>query len=181
MPSQKVHDVSCLAVAGLLVVGGLVRGRESLYMAAGAALGTLVHPDWDYAEIRGVVADLGPFKYFVKPYGLAVPHRSFISHGPLIGTAGRLAYILTPLWLLAQACQAMGYCSTNWVSRLVAARLFWWAVLGLAIVDTLHALMDAVTTGFKRFFGQLLRGAKEERGRHYEDQVISRDDRGRLR
>ena len=56
----------------------------------------------------------------------------------------------------------MGYCSTNWVSRLVATGFFWWAVLGLAIVDTLHALMDAVTTGFKRFFGQLLRGAKEE-------------------
>jgi len=164
MPSQKVHDVSCLAVAGLLVVGGLVRGRESLCMAAGAAIGTLVHPDWDYAEIKGVVADLGPLKYLVKPYGLAIPHRSILSHGPLIGTAGRLAYILVPLWLLAQACQAMGYCSTNWVSRLVAAELFWWVVLGLAIVDTLHALMDAVTTGFKRFFGQLLRGAKEEGG-----------------
>lgn len=68
-----------------------MRGRESLYMAAGAALGTLVHPDWDYAEIPGVVADLGPLKYLMKLYGLAIPHRSLLSHGPIIGTAGRLA------------------------------------------------------------------------------------------
>ena len=159
MPSQKVHDVSCLAVAGLFAAGGLVGGRRSLCMAAGAALGTLVHPDWDYAEIRGVVADLGPFKYLVKPYGLAIPHRSILSHGPIIGTAGRLVYILVPLWLLAQACLAMGYCFTNWISRLVATESFWWVVLGLAIVDTLHTVMDAVTTGFKRFLHQLLRGA----------------------
>lgn len=159
MPSQKVHDASCLAVAGLLAVGGLVRGHESLHMAAGAALGTLVHPDWDYAEIRGVVADLGPFKYLVKPYGLAIPHRSILSHGPTIGTAGRLAYIVVPLWLLAQACLTMGYCSTNWVSRLVATESFWWVVLGLAMVDILHAVMDALTTGFRRFLHQLLKGA----------------------
>ncbi|MGA9350278.1 MAG: DUF2227 family putative metal-binding protein [Anaerolineae bacterium] len=158
MPSQQVHDASCLVVAGLLAVGGLVRGRESLYMAAGAALGTLVHPDWDYAEIRGVVADLGPFKYLVKPYGLAIPHRSILSHGPIIGTVGRLAYIFIPLWLLTQICKAKGYCPTNWISTLVAAEFFWWVVLGLMIVDTLHAVMDAVTTGFKRFFHQLFRG-----------------------
>jgi uncharacterized metal-binding protein len=41
----------------------------------------------------------------------------------------------------------------------VAMEFFWWVVLGLAIVDTLHAVMDAITTGFKRFFHQLLRGA----------------------
>lgn len=159
MPSQKVHDNSCLAVAGLLAVGGLVKGHEYFYMAAGAALGTLVHPDWDYAEIRGVVSDLGPFKYLVKPYGLAVPHRCILSHGPIIGTAGRLAYILIPLWLLTQTCVAMGHCSTNWISSLIAKEYFWWAVLGLAIADTLHTVMDAVTTGFKRFSHQLLRGA----------------------
>jgi uncharacterized metal-binding protein len=159
MPSQKVHDASCLAVASLLAVGGLVWGHKSLYMAVGAALGTLVHPDWDYAEIRGVVADLGPFKYLVKPYGLAIPHRSLLSHGPIIGTVGRLVYILVPLWLLAQACKAADHCPANWISKLVATEFFWWMALGLAIVDTLHAVMDAITTGFKRFFHQLFRGA----------------------
>jgi len=159
LPPQKVHDMSCLAVAGVLAAGGLVWGHKSLYMAAGAALGTLVHPDWDYAEIRGVVAELGPLKYLVKPYGLTVPHRSFISHSPIIGTAGRLAYILVPLWLLAEACKAGGYCSTNWINKLLAMEFFWWIALGLAIVDTLHAVMDAVTTGFKRFLHQLVSGA----------------------
>lgn len=159
MPSHQVHDPSCLAVAGLLAVGGLVKGHEFFYMAAGAALGTLVHPDWDYAEIRGVVAELGPFRHLVKPYGLAIPHRSILSHGPMIGTAGRLVYIFLPLWLLVQICKAMGYCPTNWISKLVATEFFWWVALGLAIADTLHAVMDAVTTGLKRFFHQLLRGA----------------------
>jgi uncharacterized metal-binding protein len=157
LPSQKVHDASCLAVAGLLAVGGLVKGPEPFYMAVGAIVGMFVHPDWDYAEIRGVVAELGPFKYLVKPYGSAIPHRSFLSHGPIIGTVGRLAYIFVPLWLLAQACKATGYCPANWISKWVAAEFFWWMALGLAIVDTLHAAMDAVTTGFKRFFHQLLR------------------------
>ncbi len=159
MPSQRVHDTTCLAVAGFLAVGALVSGRESLYAAAGAVSGIFVHPDWDYAEIRGVLADLGPLRYLVKPYGWAVPHRCFLSHGPIIGTAGRLAYIFVPLWLLLQICQALDYCSTNWVSRLVVTDFFWWAVLGLAIVDTFHTVMDAITTGFKRFLRQLIRGA----------------------
>jgi uncharacterized metal-binding protein len=157
MPSQKVHDTSCLAVAGLLAVGGLVKGPKPFYMAVGAIVGMFVHPDWDYAEIRGVVAELGPFKYLVRPYGLAIPHRCMLSHGPIIGTAGRLVYIFLPLWLLNQVCKAAGYCSTNWIGNLVTTEFFWWVVLGLALVDTLHAVMDAVTTGFKRFFHQLLR------------------------
>jgi uncharacterized metal-binding protein len=128
-------------------------------MAAGAILGMLIHPDWDHAEVKGVVADLGPFKLLVKPYGKAIPHRSFLSHGPLIGTAGRLAYILFPFWLLFRFFHSRGYLSLNWIEWLFNSEFFWWMAFGLIVVDSLHTLMDLVTTGFKRFIGQLLRGA----------------------
>lgn len=157
MPSQKVHDVSCLTLAGLLAAGGLTLGRLPLLgMAGGAALGTLIHPDWDYAEIKGVVRELGPFRYLVKPYGFLIPHRSFLSHGPLIGTMGRLAYMLVPLWLLNCLLQGLGLVSANVVGWLLGQEPFWWVAWGLVMADTLHALMDMWVTGAKRFIRQML-------------------------
>lgn len=53
MPSQNVHDATCLITAELLATCGIVQGPRAFQMAAGAALEVFVHPDWDYAEIRG--------------------------------------------------------------------------------------------------------------------------------
>ena len=162
MPSQKVHDTSCLALSALLATAGLVTFRSPfISMAVGAAAGVFVHPDWDYAEIRGVVADLGPLKYLVKPYGWAVPHRHWFSHAPLVGTAGRLVYIFLPLLLLAQLPVVAGMLSFNPVWALLRTPQFWWGALGLALADTLHFAMDMAVTGVKRFMRQLLRGERE--------------------
>ena len=174
MPSQRVHDTSCLALSALLATAGVVALKGALFpMAAGAAAGTLIHPDWDYAEIRGVVADLGPLKYLVKPYGWAVPHRHWISHAPLVGTAGRLAYIFLPLLILAQLLVMAGALPFNPVWALLRTPQFWWGALGLALADTLHFAMDMAVTGVKRFVGQLLRGENYERRTEYE--LPSRD------
>lgn len=170
MPSQKVHDASCLALSVLLGMAGLVSFKAPFFpMAAGTAAGVFIHPDWDYAEIRGVVADLGPLKYLVKPYGWAIPHRHWFSHAPLIGTAGRLAYVFLPLLLLAQLAVMAGVLRFNPVWAFLRTPQFWWGALGLALADTLHFAMDMAVTGVKRFIGHLLWGEIRYEGRvHFE-------------
>jgi len=159
MPSQKVHDTVSLALASVFTAGGFLSMNPNLFcLAGGAAMGTLVHPDWDYAEIKGVVADLGPFKYLVKPYGILVPHRHWFSHTPIIGTAGRLLYIFVPLWILAQALVVVGIFTVNPIGQLASQPRSWWVALGLAVADFLHFVMDMWVTGTKRFLHQLLRG-----------------------
>ncbi len=158
MPSQKVHDVSCLAAAALVASAGVVLWNMPLLaVSAGTAMGIFIHPDWDYAEARGVLAELGPLRYLVKPYGLLVPHRHWFSHLPVVGTLGRVLYIMLPLLLLG-----FGFPGGNPIPALLRNRYFWFGLLGLSLADTLHFVLDMVQTGFKRFIRQLARGVREK-------------------
>lgn len=158
MPSQRVHDASCLAAAGIIASVGLVLWKMPLFaVSAGTAMGTLIHPDWDYAEARGVVAELGPLKYLIKPYGLLVPHRHWISHLPVVGTIGRLLYIMLPLFIVG-----FSFSSGNPVVKILRNHYFWYGFLGLALADTIHFALDMAQTGVKRFLRQLVRGVREK-------------------
>ncbi len=158
MPSQKVHDASCLAGAGIIAsVGVALWNMPLLAVSAGMGMGIFIHPDWDYAEARGVLAELGPLKYLIKPYGLLVPHRHWFSHLPVVGTLGRVLYIMLPLFILG-----FSFPSGNPTFDILRNRYFWFGLLGLSLADTIHFLSDMVQTGFKRFLRQLLRGVKEK-------------------
>lgn len=157
MPSQKVHDLSCLAAAGIIASAGLVFWKVPLFaVSVGTAMGTLIHPDWDYAEARGVIAELGPFRYFVKPYGLFVPHRHWFSHLPVVGTLGRVLYIMLPFFILDFSL-LLG----NPTFDILRNRHFWFGLLGLSLADTIHFVLDMAQTGFKRFLRQLVKGVRE--------------------
>jgi len=157
MPSQKVHDASCLLGAGITATIGVIFWNTPLFaIAGGMVMGTLIHPDWDYAEARGVLSELGPIKYLIKPYGLLIPHRHWLSHLPVVGTIGRLLYIMLPLFIFGFA-----FPSGNPILGLLRNRYFWLASLGLSIADTIHFALDMAQTGFKRFLRQLIRGVKE--------------------
>ncbi len=158
MPSQKVHDVSCLLGAGITASVGVIFWKMPLFaISGGMAMGALIHPDWDYAEARGVLAELGPLKYLVKPYGLLIPHRHWLSHLPVVGTIGRVVYIMLPLLILG-----FSFPSGNPVPGLLRNQYFWYAFLGLSIADTIHFALDMAQTGFKRFLRQLIRGVAEK-------------------
>ncbi|MFN6337338.1 MAG: DUF2227 family putative metal-binding protein [Cyanobacteriota bacterium] len=101
MASGRAHDraTSLLALPfGLLWGPGL--GLEGIAVASLAFLlgGLWLSPDLDTPS--RVTARWGPLRGLWWPYRRLLRHRSLLSHSPLIGTAGRLAYLLTALAVL---------------------------------------------------------------------------------
>lgn len=102
MSSGKQHDKATRKLSLLLLtMAGLsypVAGSIALAMlfgwgAAGAYAGLWVNPDLDLkgnARARWRKLGLG---WLWIPYDRLIRHRSPLSHGPIIGTAGRLAYL----------------------------------------------------------------------------------------
>lgn len=83
---------------------------------------------------------------FWWPYAWLIPHRSPISHWPVLGTLIRLVYILLlgsifwygASWLVTGAGAFLP--SPN--SKLI--EWLGWALLGLTLSDALHFLMDVL-------------------------------------
>jgi uncharacterized metal-binding protein len=115
-----------------------------LAVAGGALAGLVLTPDLDIDG--GCISDdivrqsTGrPVSWlwwlFWRPYGLLIPHRSRLSHLPLMGTALRLAYIsILPallLWFAGDAIPRPDF--PIWSP---------WAIGGLILADTLHYIMD---------------------------------------
>jgi len=145
--SGKVHLVASLTITGLAVAGYIVYPVVGLETAAligaGMVAGALITPDLDVDNrtheetIMYRVPIIGPllgilWQTYWMPYALAIPHRSWLSHGPFIGTALRMVYTLAiPIvlgWLVP---------SWAWILPVFA---------GWATVDLVHIVLDALTT-----------------------------------
>lgn len=93
------------AVAGGVGTGLLIAAAPHFasWYAAGAIVSMIVTPDLD--KIEPTISDtlVGwwriPWRLFWLPYGAAIPHRCWCSHAPVIGTLGRLLYIVLVLWM----------------------------------------------------------------------------------
>lgn len=159
MPDGTTHAKSTLALAA---VGGFVTYRlghplpEVLAFTGGALAGLLLTPDLDvdigsisHTIVRrsgGCVAET-LWTLFWRPYSLLIPHRSMISHLPVVGTAVRLIYILivpAVIWWLSSAF------SPHPPGQPVFPAWGWWAVGGLMLSDTLHFLMDQTVSRVSR-------------------------------
>ena len=157
-----------------IVVGAIAEDpRAGLWAGAGCIAGILLTPDLDQEgysalEIEGVKA-LGPLGYLWLalwwPYAKAIPHRSFWSHGPLVGTLGRLLWLLLVGPALVGLAMGGGFLFWRWINKDPVSPLqamdvvrktyqalvpdlrqpHWFPVfLGLSVSDLLHFLMDAI-------------------------------------
>lgn len=84
------------------------------------------------------------------PYALALPHRHPLSHLPIIGTLGRLAYIQAWIWLArihARGILGLDFNPLFWLREPLYTAAW---VFGLMVSDALHWLMDGAPTGKKR-------------------------------
>jgi len=115
--------------------------------AAGCWLGIYLSPDLDICGMtrseNQVARHFGRvvgwlFWAFWYPYGRLIRHRSFWSHAPIIGTAGRLVYML---WPCIVATAWLGDFSAFWY-EVGESAVFWWVVRGLAVSDILHFIAD---------------------------------------
>lgn len=151
MPSGRVHSAVTAACAlGASVVLYKTGYPLSIITAAGGGclLGLVVNPDLDVDQgsisnkiVRrsaGCVLGL-VWSLIWKPYALVIPHRSPLSHFPILGTVIRLGYLYGLLWLINYGLGVIAPGAHVWPSV-----PFWWlwSFAGLALVDAIHFLMD---------------------------------------
>lgn len=107
----------------------------------GVLVGLIIDPDLDMVQPTRsewqMVATFGvlgkAWRWFWYPYAWLVPHRSWISHKPLIGTAIRVSYVILPV-MVAWPPLA-GY---------LASKYFLFGFIGLATADIIHWIMDGL-------------------------------------
>lgn len=122
MPSGRTHDRITIWVLPVLVGATFWQTRNgniTLLIATGFMLGGLMFgPDLDIYSVQ--YQRWGWFKWIWLPYQKSLRHRSFLSHGPVIGTALRVLYftsfisVITVIILLIG--EKSGNLTLNWHS-----------------------------------------------------------------
>lgn len=147
MASGKIHAACSVALAAIsfgAIIGGIGDARLGAACAAGCLAGIFLTPDldqegWSHSEHILVKATFGIGYLWLLlwyPYAKAIPHRSPLSHFPVLGTAIRLLYL--GFWAAIPAY--FGF-------RLAAPSpemwpLLQWSVFGLALSDLGHFVFD---------------------------------------
>ena len=166
MPSGKTHDQITWWSTPPIIAAGWFFTRDlavaALMGASFAFAGLMFSGDLDLKSVQ--YKRWGWFRWIWIPYQKMVPHRSPLSHGPVLGLATRLVYL--SLWLMAFALlfwevarffeqDALIQQSHSGVQQF----LFWmrqyplWgiaALLGLWAGGLSHTLADELGSGYKR-------------------------------
>lgn len=118
--------------------GDLLPMLAGIAAGCGSILGVFLSPDLDVnhktiserilLETVGILGWL--FFVYWWPYAKLVRHRSWLSHAPLFGTALRLLYALGPLLYFEE------------YRDLLFTEFVGWMVVGLAVSDIAHWVMD---------------------------------------
>ncbi len=148
MPSGKIHSATSAILSAGLYYAAYRAGEPVVTCAAlagGCLAGIVLTPDLDVDQ--GSISNaharrLGGCWFGLiwallwKPYAWIVPHRSPLSHAPLIGTTLRLGY------LVLVALIFIGIFKVTGVS-VPALPAWWpWAFAGLALSDLAHFILD---------------------------------------
>ena len=153
MASGRLHDraTGLLALPFALLWGPWL-GPVGVAVAAAAFLigGLWLSPDLDTRS--NATRRWGPLALLWWPYRRWLPHRSFLSHSPLVGTAGRLLYLAALAALGSWLLHPWGMPSPPQLSE--ALRALWQqqrplllvALLGVELSGWLHLLQDGDPT-----------------------------------
>lgn len=103
MPNARAHDTITYALIPFTYLGAeLYWGDHTTSIIATVAMlfsGLMFGPDLDLDSKP--YRRWGPLRFLWKPYQAALPHRSKLSHGPVLGTVIRVIYFLTVFSLFA--------------------------------------------------------------------------------
>lgn len=154
MPSGEVHTLTTiLAAAGSWFVTQPLLGPDaSLAVSAGCLAGVLLTPDLDvnngsisnHHARRTFGAVVGAaWEVIWKPYSWIIPHRSPLSHMPVLGTALRLMYLSLAVYLLLRL---VGIAAPDVVPTTVPGWLLF-VFAGLCLSDTVHWILDLTLKG----------------------------------
>jgi len=172
MPSGRTHDRITLYSLPFVVGVTFWQTRSSnatLLVAGGFLFGGLMFgPDLDIYSVQ--YQRWGFLRWIWLPYQKSLRHRSFLSHGPIIGTTLRVLYlgcllavlaifvlaIAQKLWNLSFTWQELG--KTIGRSLLDYDTEYVALFLGLELGAMSHSLSDWSGSAYKRFQKQGIRG-----------------------
>lgn len=142
MPNGACHSAATIATASAMLSYYMAGNEWALWAALGVFTGLVVEPDLDQdyqAAPLGTMRQTGGdllarvWQLYWTPYAKLIPHRSILSHFPVIGSVGRMLYCIPiysiPLFVWSHY---FGFPS---------AQIFSYAV-GLCWCDALHYIMD---------------------------------------
>lgn len=148
MSSGKQHWESNkrLLVAGAVAVS--ITTMNPFYAFAwmcGVTTGMLVHPDWDINhrtypnrmvknKFGSIIASI--YWYVQYPYAMLIPHRSWVSHTPIVSTIIRMAYV--GVWLIPLALLL----GTDIIMFMLMTPFTFISMVGWFTTDLNHILMD---------------------------------------
>jgi uncharacterized metal-binding protein len=149
LPRGTTHSRATVALAFTSSVLTYYFGHgpaEIIAVTGGVLTGLVLTPDLD-VDIGCVSKNIvrqsagrvpaALWALFWLPYGRMMPHRSHLSHLPLVGTTIRLLYIaILPALLF--------WFTDGPFNRPEIPIWGWWAFGGLVLADTLHYLMDRI-------------------------------------
>ncbi|MBK4732948.1 metal-binding protein [Oxynema sp. CENA135] len=164
MPSGRTHDRITLWTLPFVAIATYSTTRNSsltLVVAGGFLFsGLMFGPDLDIYSCQ--FQRWGWLRWLWIPYQKSLRHRSFLSHGPIIGTALRVLYL--SIWVLLAG--VVGLSASYWLFQLdldwrevkqVAGRsLVEYSpeaialLLGLELGALSHSLSDWCSSGYKR-------------------------------
>ncbi len=140
MASGKNHDRSILFASPIVLsVGGYYWGLE-IGIIVGASHfigGWYLSPDLDLKSLPW--KRWGLLKFIWIPYQKFIPHRSPLSHAPVLGSAIRLLYLgalVSPLWAIFPGLQQI-----QWAIGWGEAIAFW---VGVELSALNHLLLDGL-------------------------------------
>ena len=171
MPSGRTHDRITLwslpIVTGLSF--GLVHSTHLTLFVSGGFLfsGLMFGPDLDINSRQ--FQRWGWFRWLWRPYQTSLNHRSFLSHGPIIGTALRLLYLLNWLAvlvvlglvvdeLLGLDLSVLGFVTSLWRALSQHYQEVIALLVGLELGSMSHSLSDWSGSAYRRFKAKGLSG-----------------------
>lgn len=164
MSSGRTHDLVtwlCLPWVGVVAYGVLQNGWLTLLLAGGFLMGGLMFgPDLDIHSVQ--FKRWGYLRWLWQPYQVVLEHRSWLSHGPVIGTTLRLLYFCGMLALVGSVAMLClrSLLNFSWDFQVSLRWLQHWAMqhqleLGLTIVGLelgalSHIVMDGLSSTWNK-------------------------------
>lgn len=169
MPNLRSHDQITVITGALLSPAFLAVPSDNRWLSwavlAGAHLlsGLLFSCDLDVRA--GEYRRWGPFRWIWWPYQRLIPHRSWISHGLIVGPLLRLGYFALVLeLLLSLGAWALSVAGGDGLAWLNGWHVFWMELMrayprrfaevavGFILGGAAHSIPDWLLTGVRRVF-----------------------------